>query len=131
MVCSLMRRSERSLGRLSPLARTLETWRLVGPNRIKVYLLFRASGAGPLDAYGHPRTKIRNTRPGELRGHVIAVAGGVHRWAHFHDASRKTAFGITDQRKLDRRAMFRAAACGFRDLKLNLKGAELADAEAF
>src|SRR5580693_5019677 len=35
MVCSLMRRSVRSLGRRRPLARTLETCRLVGPKRIE------------------------------------------------------------------------------------------------
>src|SRR5580658_1323172 len=35
MTCSLMRRSVRSLGRRRPLARTLETCRLVGPKRIQ------------------------------------------------------------------------------------------------
>src|SRR5271168_3436676 len=106
MTCSLMRRSVRNLGRRSPLARTLDAFKLVGPKRISVAPLGpRAANSGPDDANGHSWAQIGEALAGKLGSYVVAVAGGIDYRADLHHVRAQCAGGIAHEDQADGRAV--------------------------
>ena len=87
--------------------------------------------AGPFHSHSHSRTQIRYARAGELRDHVVAVAGGVNRGTNLHNPGSQRAIRSFHQRHFYRRAGGGAATRGFRHLKLDLQRRELAHTKTF
>src|ERR1700720_3173574 len=122
-----MRRSVRSLGRLRPFARTLETCRLVGPKRMgRDPLRLRWRRSGPSDAHSHTGAQIRETGTRELGYHIVTIAGRIHGGADFHHLRVQQPIGAAQENQVHGRAERRAWVCQFGNLKLNLKRIELA-----